>query len=109
MLEEPWPMAGTESPKVIWHFKQFYALREMAMRGEKGVLAALQAQRQLWEIDQSAGVGMTAPAHNGNPTIAEDQEGLAEILPKGGGGALDVALQRSRGGDKTKEEDGDGG
>jgi hypothetical protein len=109
LLTRPWPIADLDDKKKIWHFSQFFALRQLAL--EKGTLAmALRAQENMAALDQRWAAENPLPRRiNGNAV----HPGLQEMLPPWQEAAvnaeprlLDAVLKRSRMA-KAKDEDGD--
>ena len=112
LLSEPWPWTGKEDRKVIWHFKQFYALRMLAIQAEN-LTEARQNQQMMYKIDSDWAekvVPRALPERSGKP---EEDAVLTEILPRelpvphpaSRAEALDMALERSRSGEKTGGDD----
>ena len=79
-LARPYPLNGKEDRKVLWHLRQFYALRAKALEGAKGVHTAIIAQKCMLEIDLE--LGMRKP--DGIPNLPMLRNGRANHVDNGG-------------------------
>lgn len=107
LLREAWPVTLMESEKEVWHFKQFYALRTKALKGEPGVAAAITAQTKMMEIDLGG-----AARRRVDPGALKQANGLQEHLPAsqqvGDVDLLGAVLKKRTVEGEKKSEDGEG-
>lgn len=100
LLQEPYPIDHEEDARIIWHRHQFYALRGKALSGEKGVVAAIQAQTRMMELDFEAGMKKPEGGEKNGHAV---REGIRDLLPAGGDGRLLGAVLSKRTPTEKKE------
>jgi hypothetical protein len=109
LLTRPWPIDDLDDRKKVYHFSQFFALRQLAL--EKGSLSqALRAQENMAALDQRWAAANPLPRRI-SEMITAKVDGITTLLPVGEKGnettLLDTVLKASRAKAKDGDQDGD--